>query len=211
MTHFGLSRRLWTGMVLATCFALSTGLVGHSHGAIMVNCDELVANGGFEAGAVDWTQASAGGYELVSQFNPRTGMWGAYLAGINNADDRLGQVVIVPSQALTVTLQLWWSIATEETVGVFDSLTVALYRPDGSLLEELAVLDNTAPANAWDMLSADLTAYAGQTLRLSFQAETDESNPTDFYIDDVSMTACVGSPGPADNNRIYLPLITLAG
>ena len=211
MTHYGLSGRLVAATVVATCLILSTATADQSQGAPTDHCDELVANGSFEAGPTCWAQTSAGGYELISQFNPRTGTWGAYLAGANNADDRLSQEVIVPTQMAAVTLHLWWSTATEETAGIFDSLTVVLYQPDGSLLEELAVLDNTAPVNAWEMLSADLTAYTGQNLNLVFRAVTDGSNPTDFYLDDVSIQACPGPPGPTDDTAIYLPLITLGG
>ena len=36
------------------------------------NCSELVVNGGFETGSQGWTQMSAGGYDLISDFNPFT-------------------------------------------------------------------------------------------------------------------------------------------
>ena len=74
-------------------------------------CAELITNGGFEAQGAGWTQSSAGGFNLISTFYPRTGSWGAYLGGTNNADDRLSQQIIVPSNPISVSLTAWWAIA----------------------------------------------------------------------------------------------------
>jgi hypothetical protein len=38
----------------------------------------------------------------------------------------------------------------------------------------------------------DLSAFAGQTLIVSFLVETDGSVPTTFRVDDVSIQACGG-------------------
>ncbi len=76
--------------------------------------------------------ASAGGYNLISQFNPRTGHWGAYLAGANNADDRLSQPLALPADAISVTLRLWWSLESEEPPVAADTLTLSLLRPNGA-------------------------------------------------------------------------------
>ena len=39
------------------------------------DCSELLQDGGFEAGGQGWVQYSAQGYELISDFNPRTTEW----------------------------------------------------------------------------------------------------------------------------------------
>ena len=159
-------------------------------------CTELLANGDLEAGPVSWTQTSAGGYDLISQFNPRSGQWGAYLAGANNADDRLSQALLLPSGAISITLRLWWALESEEAPVPADTLTAFLLRPDGTLLAELWRIDNTAAAAAWDEALLDLTPYTGQNVVLRFQALSNGFDLTDFYLDDLSVTACAALPSP---------------
>lgn len=154
-------------------------------------CVEVVKNGGFESGSgVGWQEYSVHDYELVSQYNPRTGEWGAFLGGVNDADDRLSQAVVLPAGA-NLTLTAWWSLATgEQPYERYDTLTVSLHRSDGSLLATLATLDNTAEENTWEKLTFDLTSYAGQNVTIEFAALTDLSDASDFYLDDITLLAC---------------------
>ncbi len=188
----------FTGLLLAGLALLVAAAPGGSpaHGAAVIpaGCAELIVNGSFEDGEAGWQQTSAGGYDLISDFNPRTGSLGAYLGGSNDADDRLSQPVVLP--AGVSTLHAWWSMATAETGGAFDRMTVSLLRPDGSLLVDLLTVDNTAAADVWDEIVADLSPYAGQTVALRFTGRTDDTNITDFYLDDVSIMACTADPQP---------------
>ena len=197
--------RPWLGLpLLATLLAatllaallLSSLLTGQIQGADPADCIELLVNGGFESGSTGWTQQSATGYKLISGFNPHTGAWGAYLAGSNNAADQLSQQIVLPADAASMTLRAWWAIATEETGGVFDTLTISLAKPNGALLVDLIEIDNSAAPNIWSEAVADLSAYAGQTVVLRITAITDASNPTDFYVDDVSVAACTSPDTP---------------
>jgi len=173
-----------------------------AYGATPAGCTELIQNGSFEDGDAGWQQASSGEYELISDFNPRTGSLGAYLAGVNKADDRLGQQVALPTG--TITLSAWWHLDTTEAAGAFDRMTVSLLQPDGTWLADLLAVDNTAPASVWDEIVIDLSSYAGQTVTLRFTATTDGTNPSDFYLDDISVVACAASPALW---RTYLPII----
>ncbi len=179
-------------------------------------CTELVQNGGFEQGSLGWIESSAQGYPLVSDFNSRTGRYSAYLGGVNNADDRISQRIALPADATSITLRAWWYLATAETAGVFDTMTVWLLREDLLPLAQLVQVDNTYPVGMWDQIAADLSAYAGRTVILQFAGLTDESNISDFYVDDVSVSACSPAVTPTatvtrtpDPNlkRIFLPLV----
>jgi hypothetical protein len=181
--------------ILALLLLLSL-LAGRADGARPTGCAEQLSDGGFEAGGVGWTQYSAGGFNLVSNFYPHSGRLGIYLAGANNADDRLSQAITLPSGAFSITLRLWWAMTTTDVGSGFDTLTVALLRPDGSILATLARLDDSAAVNQWDELVFDLAAYAGQNVTLRLAARTDNQYPTDFYVDDVSLAACGGSSTP---------------
>jgi hypothetical protein len=167
------------------------------------DCVELVQNGGFEYGDVGWQAQSAQQYELISDFNPRTGKLGAYLAGVNNADDSLSQLLVLPAGRV-LTLTAWWSLATAETAGAFDTLSIVVLQADGMELATLAKLDNTAPAGQWELLSFDLSEYAGQNVVIRFAAHTDQSNVSDFYLDDISVSGC----GPGDTTTPTPPPAT---
>lgn len=200
--------------VLLGSLALGSVLSADAVGEATSACTELVQNGSFEAGSQGWIENSAQGYPLVSDFNPRTGRFSAYLGGVNNADDRISQRITLPADASSITLQAWWYLATAETAGVFDTMTVWLLREDLQPLAQLAQVDNTYPVGVWDQLVADLSGYAGRTVILQFAGRTDESNISDFYVDDVSVSACGPTATPTatrtpDPNlkRIFLPLI----
>ncbi len=164
-------------------------------------CVQAVANGGFESGAAQWTQSSNHTANLVSNFYPHTGSLGAYMGDANGADDRLSQIITVPAGVISPTLSFYWAMSTDEpsTSGTHDTLDVALYRTNGALLVDLTVppLDNTATQYTWQQVTADLTAYAGQTVELRIQVTNDANYPTAFYVDDVSLQVC----------SVYLPLV----
>lgn len=206
------------GSLLLTAIAFNVQASSEAIG----ECIELVQNGSFESGSAGWQEYSIQGYPLISDFNPRTGRFSAYLGGVNDADDRVSQQLTLPHDATSITLRAWWYLATAETAGAFDTLTVWLLRPDNMPLAQLVQVDNTYPVGIWDELAIDLTSYAGQTVIVQFAGRTDESNISDFYIDDVSVSACMAaatptataSPTPTatrtpDPNRMrtFLPLI----
>lgn len=165
-------------------------------------CDERIANGGFEDGNTGWSQTSARGNDLISNFHPHSGTWGAYLGGVNDADDRITQQITLPAAATSITLTAWWAIATEEAGVGFDRMTVSLLKPDHTLLANLLSVDSSATVNVWEQAELDLTDYRGQTVILQIHATTDASNLTDFYVDDVSLAVC------RPTTTVFLPIIT---
>ena len=50
----------------------------------------------------------------------------------------------------------------------------------------------------------DLSAYAGQRVKLVFLAQTNATTPTLFRLDDVSLRVCL-------ERRLYLPLLLRVG
>lgn len=175
---------LWIS--LAAAWLLLTDALGNA----MENCLEQLRDGGFEASDLAWRQQSAGGYSLITQDNPRSGAWGAYLGGTDGADDRIEQTLTLPGDATAITLRFWWSMETDEVGGPFDTLTVTLRDAAGALLATLLAADSAGQADRWDETEADLTAYRGQTVTLRFYAVTDGTNPTSFFIDDAGILAC---------------------
>jgi kumamolisin len=184
----------WIAMLLGLVFPLAALLAPAGQGSdalgAAAGCAEVIADGGFEAGGQGWTQSSAGGYNLVSDFNPYAGRWGAFLAGDDNADDRLSQAIVLPAGATSIGLAFRWQMSTLESGAGVDTLAAALVRPDETVIATLLQADNTAAADLWQEATVDLTSYAGQSLTLRFAARTDASRATSFFVDQVSVLAC---------------------
>lgn len=177
---------------LALSFWFQGSLAGTTVSAL--TCTELVNDGGFEAGGQGWVQYSKLGYPLVSSYFPRSGRLGAWLGGKDDADDRLTQIINLPGRADRITVNLWWSLTTQENPGsAFDFLQAGLYSQDGAtqIVSLLDVNNESAEQEVWNPLSLDVSAYGGRTVQLKIEATTDQSNPTSFFVDDVSILSCV--------------------
>lgn len=69
-----------------------------------------------------------------------------------------------------------------------DFLYVEVLDTNNNLLATLETLSNENPTGVWYSSSWDLSAYAGQTIRLRFRCVIDNQNPlTHFYLDDVNL------------------------
>ena len=163
-------------------------------------CSELIINGNFESGGANWTQEGGNGVQLISTFNPRTGQYSADLGGQNTANHSIRQQFTVPPNSI-VTLSFWWEQWTQETApSTKDYLAVNVLGSNGALLTELARLGVDPDRPPWEQLTFSLSAYAGDTVQLQFKGVNDELLPSEFFVDDVSITVCTAK-------HIYLPLI----
>ena len=164
----------------------------------------LFQNPGFESGNTVWVQES-GPQPIISQSSGTpvpayTGNWLAWFGGYENANDVLYQQVTIPSWACQANVQFWYWIATEETSGQNDILSVEIRRnSDNALLKTLKTLSNLDSTSGWvQSQQFDVTEFIGQTVRLRFAATTNATNNTNFFIDDVNLM--VMSP----ENMIYV-------
>jgi hypothetical protein len=179
------------GTMLVLSATLSAGASPSHEPAAAAVCPLVIKNGSFEAQAANWTQSGAGSMQLITNLNPRAGSYSADLGGVNSTDHSIKQTVSLQNQR-NLTLTFWWEQWTQETApGDFaDYLTVDLLKGDGSLLKQLAKLGVDPDRPPWELLTYDLSAYAGQTVQLRFTAHNDNTNPTEFFVDDVSVPAC---------------------
>ncbi len=130
-------------------------------------------NGEMDGGVV-WEQEATDGADLILDGHARLGDY-------DNGEDELRQKI-----RITKNTQLAYGvkITTDELLPPFDRLVVRLTDEEGrqiSALEEYGSGD----AGGWRRERVDLSRFAGQTLYLSFHAETDGSGLTAFYVDDV--------------------------
>lgn len=164
-------------------------------------CSNALPNGGFE-NPDGWAVQSAGSYAVISDFWARSGQYSAYLAGVDNASDRLTATVSLP-QVDSITLSFWWLMQTEESGTGSDGLTVQVADTNGNPLQVLATVSDASVSGVWQQASADLTAYAGQTVQIQFLAQTDDTLSTDFYVDDVEASACTATD---ETFWLFLPI-----
>ena len=106
--------------------------------------------------------------------------------------DSISQLVTIPA-ASSATLSYYVHIDTNETPASasYDTLSVTA---DSTSLQTLSNLD---AATGYQLKTLDLSAYAGQTITLSFTDTEDASAATSFVIDDTSLTtpAVATAPG----------------
>lgn len=147
---------------------------------------ELIQNGGFENGQSPWTESSSGGYQLVDTSLPHSGSYSAYLNGYNSSTDIIYQTVTIPSTATTATITFWTYVSTTESSHAYDYFYAQVRNTSGSALSTLLTL-NDGTASGWVQHSYSLLNYKGQTIQIAFKGTNDYSNPTDFFVDDVSL------------------------
>ncbi len=132
-----------------------------------------------------WSESSSGGYEVIDTYNPHTGSYSADECGYNSCTEYVQQQLTIPSNA---NLRYWWYMTSSEgSTTAYDYLRVQVYSTSGTLLGALRTWSNTSTRNAWSQDTLSLAAYAGRTVVLRFTTTTDSSNPTNFFVDDVSM------------------------
>ncbi|MDP4171413.1 MAG: protease pro-enzyme activation domain-containing protein [Bacillota bacterium] len=147
---------------------------------------ELITNGGFENGQSPWTESSTAGYQLIDTTRPHTGSNSAYLNGYNSGTDIIYQTVTIPSTATTATLTFWTYVSTTETTHAYDYLYAQVRNTSGAALATLLTL-NDGTAAGWVQRTYSLLNYKGQTIQIAFKGTNDSVNPTDFFVDDVSL------------------------
>jgi hypothetical protein len=148
---------------------------------------QLIINPGFETGTTPWV-ISGSTVRSTGTF-PHSGV--AYMIlGVNNSStSTLYQTVTIPSGG--GNLNFWLNITTSEAPGViFDRLFIEVRNTSGTLLATLATFSNTNSGTAGVYVLRgpyNLSAFAGQTVRVQFRATNDITLPTSFRVDDVSV------------------------
>lgn len=194
-----LRRPLMAFLVLAL---LMTGIIAAPAPVMAAGCTEVLTNGGLES-AAGWTVQSSKGYDLISPYLAHTGSQAAYLGGTDKATDRLATTLTVPENSTTL-LRFWWQMRTEDTRTGNDGLSVLITDAAGVPLRTLLTVTDANSVGIWQPAGMDLSAFAGQTVQLHFLAQTDSALVTDFFVDDVSVTACSTA---ALNFHIFLPSV----
>ena len=144
-------------------------------------------NPGFEEGAASWYQYSLKGWDLIwppedSPVSAHGGIWLAWLGGDSDEVAILSQTITISASA--PYLHFWYWVDSEDDCGV-DYLNVGVN--DNYFYNE--TLCSTNNTGGWVQRVLNLTAYAGINKTVQFKVTTDSSLNSNFFLDDVSMTA----------------------
>jgi len=153
---------------------------------------ELIMNGGFENGDVTpWVVESSQGGVLISgpgaNGNPHGGNRFVLLGGANQQTDAIEQAVIVPQNAVDLTLSFALKIkATGHDLTPHDFFRVILIEDE--YYEHVVAEYSNADASDWQLVTVpDLSFLASRLVLVRFEAVTDGKKPTKFSVDDVSL------------------------
>ena len=151
-------------------------------------CPQLLVNGDFEAGELSpWGSDGAVGLGAGWEGG------GAWLAGADDASGELWQAVSIPAGSDPAILAFWWQ-ADSEVQDPGDVLQVVA-QFDAEEPGTLLTLRNVGAEGGWRYATADLAAYAGQRVGLTFHALNNSEVPTTFRLDNVRLLSCgVGLP-----------------
>jgi Zn-dependent metalloprotease len=162
--------------------------------------NNLLRNPGFESGDTLWSATPAvidqWGSALPAQ-PAHSGTWSAWLGGYGTThSDSIGQLVTIPANG-SARLSYYVHIETLEARGspAYDTMTVR----SGSTV--LQTLSNINAAGGYQFKTVDLSAYAGQTISLSFSGLEDSSAATSFVLDDLSVTTPAALTRLSDFNK----------
>jgi serine protease len=176
----------------------TTGATGSASFSWIVNpqggggctAQQLLGNPGFETGAAaPWT-LTAGVLNNSPSEPPHSGSWDAWLDGYGTTHtDSAVQTVAVPAGCTTYTGSFWLHIDTSETTTTtaFDTLKVQVLNSSNTVLATLATFSNLNHASGYQQHSYNLSAYAGQTIKLKFTGTEDVSLQTSFVVDDTAI------------------------
>ncbi|MCP2306770.1 S8 family serine peptidase [Actinokineospora globicatena] len=147
---------------------------------------QKVLNPSFESGATGWTATSGVIGQHAGAGQPaHTGTWSALLGGKGRANTTsVTQTVAVPTGCGSYQLSFWLHIDTaERDARVWDRFTATA----GG--KTLVTFSNVNAATGYRQFSYDLTAFAGQSVPITFTGLEDSYLRTSFVLDDVTVTA----------------------
>ncbi|MFJ2865630.1 M1 family aminopeptidase [Kitasatospora sp. NPDC087314] len=195
-------KRLLHALAGAALFVMAgTAALATPNVASAADCTaaQVVANGGFESGTSPWT-APSGAITGGGGQSAHSGASFAWLDGYGSTHtETLAQSVTLPAGCGTASLGFWLHVDTAETSTstAYDKLTVGL----GSTT--VATYSNLDAQAGYVHKTVDVSAFAGQTVTLSFTGAEDSSLQTSFVLDDVTLDVSGGTtpPQPGDPTR----------
>ncbi|HMG19794.1 MAG TPA: kelch repeat-containing protein, partial [Kofleriaceae bacterium] len=170
---------------------------------------ELIANGGFEAGLASWTVALAVPPPIAGPANPHTGATAVLLGSVTGTTEPLGDSQI--SQTLTLAagstpkLSFWeWPLTTDSVTFDQQYVRVIPIDPPGAAV---VLMNEVRNDQKYVLRQFDLTPFAGKTVALIFGVHQDGAGDiTGMFVDDISVSSI--NCGPPDFALALAPVTT---
>lgn len=146
-----------------------------------------IVNGGFEKGATAWSGATS----AISSFGypAAHGVMKAALGGRGRTStEYLETAVTVPAGGARVAYEVRVATRETSTSRVYDHLDLQVVDASGRVLSSLLTQSNRDASDGYQSVWADLTPWAGQSVRLRFVSTEDASAATTFLVDDVRLS-----------------------
>jgi hypothetical protein len=155
-----------------------------------------IANCDFESGSNgQWTEYSLNGFKIIylcsdpsvcNDVTPHSGVYLAWLGGANNETSYLQQQVFISSS--TPFLTYWQWIESDDFCGSdygtnYDYVQVLI---NGTQVDKYDLCTGTSTVT-WNSHNIDLTNYVGQSVTLQIRVTTDDTNISNFFLDDVNL------------------------
>jgi Zn-dependent metalloprotease len=147
----------------------------------------VLANPGFESGAVSWT-GTAGPITNNTGRPAHSGSWKLWLGGNGSTStESEAQTVTVPATG-TPRLSFWIRTDTAESGSTaYDTMKVQIV--SGGVTSTLATFSNVGANATYTQKTYDLTAYQGKSVSVKFLMNEDSTLQTSFVVDDTSLAA----------------------
>lgn len=128
----------------------------------------------------------------------QSGSAGIAMGGLDDALDIVAQVVTIPVGTTRLTLRGYYAVGTDELGSTpYDVSGAFLSSTSGTLYETAVSLSNAnaATAGSWTPFTyVFANPHAGESVRVSFESQTDSSYPTLFVFDTIALEATVTCP-----------------
>ncbi len=152
--------------------------------------EQLLSDPGFELAGQGWMADPPENINFPVSSGTHSGQGYVWLNGWGTTHvDRLWQDVTIPAGATRASLTFFLNLITSETTttAVRDTLTLQIQDTSGTVLGTLATWSNLDATPGWVQQSVDLTAYAGQTVRIFVEGRENASVATSFQLDDFAL------------------------
>ena len=151
--------------------------------------DYSIKNWNFEQGRVAWTEYSQSGWALIMNTSdlprdvpPYSGSWAVWLGGVHSDVSSISQQVnVMPQKSLAV--KIW--IASAETSCTNDYL---IFRVNNTEIFRIGLCEQNNTGGWWN-LRANVSAYANQNVKITYEVSTDGSLNSNVFLDDVTWGA----------------------
>jgi Zn-dependent metalloprotease len=156
---------------------------------------QLLQDPGFERGGEGWEADPRGNINFPVSRGAHRGRGYVWLNGFGEVHiDNLYQDVTIPASATKAALTFYLDISTEETAATAnDTFVVQARSTSGEVLATLATWSNLTPSLGWVQRSIDLSAYAGQTVRIYMEGRENATLATNFRLDTFSLRVTQGA------------------